>query len=87
MRKVIQALVAKGTIPGVRGDGDALVAEREAPAVQAEKARAARRAGARTGVQKVEDASLRSYGVPVFDRRAGQAELSGYLGRARSGQK
>jgi hypothetical protein len=80
-RRVIRAHVARGTIPGVNADGEGLVRGRDVPAVQAERSRAARRAGATNGADRSQDGLLRSYGVPVFDRHAGQGELNGYIVR------
>lgn len=47
------------------------------------KAKSMRRAGARTTTQRAADGELRSYGLHVFDRRSGQAELGDYLRRGR----
>lgn len=84
-RRVIRAHVAKGNIPGVGDDGE-LIQSRTAAAVQAERARAARRAGATGGEAKAQDAAIKAHGVPVFDRRAGQTELNSYIAKGRRGR-
>jgi hypothetical protein len=72
-------------LPGVRHSDEesGLIHQRPVGWFLRARAMGRRRAGARTISQKAADGELRSYGLPVFDRQAGQAELSSYLHQGR----
>jgi hypothetical protein len=72
-------------LPGVNRDQQGMIQQRSSPGVLRAKALGRRRAGARSISQKAADGELRNFGIPVFDRQAGQAELNEYLHRGGGG--
>jgi hypothetical protein len=81
-RRKIRSFVLREQIPGIDGGPD-LIEQRAVSHVLAEKARALRRTGMRTGQERAEDLRYRDLGLNVFDQAAGRAQLADLIQRGR----